>query len=43
MVGIELFILWFACAGMVAFTTNKKQDKACEVENCEETKEETGK
>ena len=40
MVAIDLFIIWFACASVIAFTTSNKQDKAkkaCEVENCEET------
>ena len=42
MVAIDLFILWFACASVIAFTTSNKQNKtkkACEAENCEETEE----
>ena len=42
MVAIDLFIIWFACASVIAFTTSNKQDKAkndCDVENCEETEE----
>ena len=40
---IDLFIVWFACVSVVAFTTTIKQDKtekACISESCEETKEE---
>ena len=39
-VGIDLFILWFACAGVIAFTTTRdhhKAEKACETKECEET------
>ena len=39
MVAIDLFIIWFACASVIAFTTSNKQDKAkktCEVEECDE-------
>ncbi len=40
---IDLFIVWFACASVIAFTTTKKQEQVkepCEIEQCEELKEE---
>lgn len=39
-VGIDLFILWFACASVIAFTATKdvhKVEKTCENKECEET------
>ena len=39
---IDLFIIWFACASVIAFTATTNQDepeKVCETENCEHTEE----
>lgn len=39
---IDLFIVWFACASVIAFVTTKDMDennKGCEPEQCEETTE----
>ncbi len=38
MVAIDLFILWFACTSVIAFTTtkNKKQEKVTTEENTSE-------
>ena len=43
MVAIDLFIVWFACASVIAFTTTRNQEQAretCETEECEELREE---
>ena len=37
---IDLFIVWFACASVIAFVTTKdmnENNKGCEPEQCEET------
>ena len=36
---IDLFIVWFACASVIAFVATKdinEKEKACETESCEE-------
>ena len=37
---IDLFIVWFACASIIAFVTTKdlnEQEKGCKPEQCEES------